>query len=243
VIGVLLTSINDIPPSGWEDGILYQIWLNLIRHDRWQLILQGLGVALQIAFFSIIIGLILGFFTALMRTSKFKALRTVAMTYVTVIRGIPMLVQLMILYFAILGPYTNLPKILIAIIAFGINSGAYTSEIFRAGILSVDYGQTEAGRSLGFSTAQTMRLIILPQAVKNALPSLGNEFILLLKETSIAGFIGVQDLTKAGDIIRSRTFSAFTPLITVAIIYLILVMTLTWLLSKLERRLRKGDTR
>ena len=243
MIGVLLTSINDIPPSGWEDGILYQIWLNLIRHDRWQLILQGLGVALQIAFFSIIIGLILGFFTALMRTSKFKALRTVAMTYVTVIRGIPMLVQLMILYFAILGPYTNLPKILIAIIAFGINSGAYTSEIFRAGILSVDYGQTEAGRSLGFSTAQTMRLIILPQAVKNALPSLGNEFILLLKETSIAGFIGVQDLTKAGDIIRSRTFSAFTPLITVAIIYLILVMTLTWLLSKLERRLRKGDTR
>ncbi|MCL2088042.1 MAG: amino acid ABC transporter permease [Oscillospiraceae bacterium] len=223
--------------------MLYQIWLNLIRHDRWQLILQGLGVALQIAFFSIIIGLILGFFTALMRTSKFKALRTVAMTYVTVIRGIPMLVQLMILYFAILGPYTNLPKILIAIIAFGINSGAYTSEIFRAGILSVDYGQTEAGRSLGFSTAQTMRLIILPQAVKNALPSLGNEFILLLKETSIAGFIGVQDLTKAGDIIRSRTFSAFTPLITVAIIYLILVMTLTWLLSKLERRLRKGDTR
>jgi His/Glu/Gln/Arg/opine family amino acid ABC transporter permease subunit len=212
------------------------------------MLLNGLFLTMQVTLGALLFGLILGFITALMKLSKFRVLRALATVYVTVIRGIPMVVQLMIMYFVVFLAISknlgiNAPALVIAISAFGFNSGAYVAEIFRAGILSVDQGQTEAGRSVGLSSGKTMRLIVLPQAIKNALPALCNEFISLLKETSIMGYIGMMDLTKAGDIIRSRTFSAFFPLLTVALIYLIIVLILTWLLGKLERRLRKSDKR
>ena len=159
--------------------------------------------------------------------------------YLTVIRGTPVVVQLMIIYFVIFAWSDN--GTMIAALAFGLNSGAYVAEIVRGGIMSIDNGQFEAGRSLGFNYLQTMRYIIVPQTIKNVLPSLMNEFIALLKETSVAGYVAVQDLTKAGDIIRSRTYSAFMPLIAVALIYLIVVMFFTWLVGKLERRLRASD--
>ena len=238
----LLAPISEAPPRGWESGLLYQLWLNLFKADRYKMILDGLAATVQIAACAVLLGVVLGFFTALLNLSRFRLVRLPATIYVSLIRGTPMVLQLMIIYFVVLAS-VSVPKILVGIIAFGLNSGAYVSEIFRAGVLSVDIGQTEAGRSLGLSSPQTMRLIVLPQAVKNALPSLGNEFILLLKETSIVGYIGMQDLTKAGDIIRARTYSAFMPLIIVAIVYLVIVLTLSWLLSILERRLRKGDTR
>jgi ABC-type amino acid transport system permease subunit len=156
-----------------------------------------------------------------------------------VIRGTPVVVQLLIMYFIILASSNN--ETFIAIIAFGINSGAYVAEIFRGGIMSIDKGQFEAGRSLGFNYIQTMIHIIVPQMFKVVLPTLCNEFIVLLKETSIAGYVGIVDLTKAGDLIRGRTFSAFMPLIAVAVIYLFIVMLFTWLVGKLERRLRNSD--
>ena len=159
--------------------------------------------------------------------------------YLTVIRGTPVVVQLMIFFFVIFAGSRN--GVLVATIAFGVNSGAYVAEIFRSGILSVDNGQFEAGRSLGFSYLQTMIFIIIPQAFKAVLPTLCNEFIVLLKETSVAGYVGVIDLTKAGDIIRGRTFSAYMPLIAVALVYLVMVMILTALVRILERRLRKSE--
>ena len=160
--------------------------------------------------------------------------------YLTVIRGTPVVVQLLIIYFVIFGN-VNIDKIPVAIMAFGFNSGAYVAGIFRSGIMSIDGGQFEAGRSLGFNYVQTMRYIIMPQAFKNVLPALGNEFIVLLKETSVAGYIALQDLTKAGDIIRSRTYDAFMPLIAVALIYLAMVLIFTKLVNMLERRLRNSD--
>ena len=160
--------------------------------------------------------------------------------YLTVIRGTPVLVQLLIIYFVVFGS-VKIDKTLVAVIAFGINSGAYVAEIFRSGIMSIDNGQFEAGRSLGFNYPQTMFYIVMPQAFKNVLPALGNEFIGLLKETSVAGYIAIQDLTKGADIIRSRTYSAFMPLIAAALIYLVLVMVFTFFVQKLERRLRNSD--
>ena len=160
--------------------------------------------------------------------------------YLTVIRGTPVVVQLLIMYFVIFGN-SRIDKVPVAVLAFGINSGAYVAEIFRSGINSVEAGQMEAGRSLGFNYLDTMRYIILPQALKNVLPTLCNEFIALLKETSVAGYIALQDLTKGGDIIRSRTYSAFMPLIAVALIYLVLVMILSRLVGLLERRLRRSE--
>ena len=160
--------------------------------------------------------------------------------YLTVIRGTPSVLQLLIIYFVVFGS-VNISKVLVAIIAFGINSGAYVAEVIRSGIMSIDKGQTEAGRSLGFTYAQTMIYIILPQALKNVLPALGNEVIVLLKETSICGYIALQDLTKGGDIIRSRTYDAFMPLIAVAFIYLIMVMLLQRLVAGLERRLNSSE--
>ena len=169
-----------------------------------------------------------------------KILNAICKVYLTVIRGTPVVVQLMIIYFIIFGS-VDISKVLVAIIAFGINSGAYVAEIFRSGIMSIDNGQFEAGRSLGFNYAQTMMYIIMPQAFKNVLPTLCNEFISLLKETSVSGYIALQDLTKGGDIIRSRTYDAFMPLIAVALIYLAMVMIFTKLVSLLERRLRNSD--
>ena len=160
--------------------------------------------------------------------------------YLTVVRGTPVVVQLLIIYFVIFGS-VNVDKVLVAILAFGINSGAYVAEIIRGGLIAVDKGQMEAGRSLGLSYGQTMRSIIIPQGFKNVLPALGNEFIVLLKETSVSGYIALQDLTKGGDIIRSQTYDAFFPLIAVAIIYLVVVVFLSWLLGRLEKRLKRNE--
>lgn len=168
-----------------------------------------------------------------------KILNVIAKIYLTVIRGTPVVVQLMIMYYIILASSNN--KLLVGMIAFGVNSGAYVAEIVRSGIMSIDPGQFEAGRSLGFNYVQTMRYIIIPQALKNVLPALANEFIVLLKETSVAGYIAMQDLTKGGDIIRGVTYSPFMPLIGVALIYLVMVMFFTFLVNKLERRLRNSE--
>lgn len=219
---------------------------NFITSDRWQYIADGLITTLQVTFFAVIIGIIIGFLVAVVRstydkTGKLKILNALCKLYLTVIRGTPVVVQLLIIYFVIFGDVRDVSKIVVAVMAFGLNSGAYVAEIFRSGIMSVDEGQFEAGRSLGFNYRQTMWHIIMPQAFKNVLPALGNEFISLLKETSVGSYIALQDLTKGGDIIRSRTYDAFTPLIAVAMIYLALVMLFTWLIQILERRLRQSE--
>ena len=216
-----------------------------IVDNRWKYIVDGLKITLIVTIFAVLIGVLLGFLIAIVRTThdktgKLKILNAICKVYLTVIRGTPVVVQLMIIYFIIFGS-VDISKVLVAIIAFGINSGAYVAEIFRSGIMSIDNGQFEAGRSLGFNYAQTMMYIIMPQAFKNVLPTLCNEFISLLKETSVSGYIALQDLTKGGDIIRSRTYDAFMPLIAVALIYLAMVMIFTKLVSLLERRLRNSD--
>ena len=219
--------------------------LNFIEDNRWKYIVDGLKITLIVTIFAVLIGVLLGFLIAIVRTThdktgKLKILNVICRVYLTVIRGTPVVVQLMIIYFIIFGS-VDISKVLVAIVAFGINSGAYVAEIFRSGIMSIDNGQFEAGRSLGFNYAQTMMYIIMPQAFKNVLPTLCNEFISLLKETSVSGYIALQDLTKGGDIIRSRTYDAFMPLIAVALIYLAMVMIFTKLVSLLERRLRNSD--
>lgn len=219
--------------------------LNFIEDNRWKYIVDGLKITLIVTIFAVLIGVLLGFLIAIVRTThdktgKLKILNAICKVYLTVIRGTPVVVQLMIIYFIIFGS-VDISKVLVAIVAFGINSGAYVAEIFRSGIMSIDNGQFEAGRSLGFNYAQTMMYIIMPQAFKNVLPTLCNEFISLLKETSVSGYIALQDLTKGGDIIRSRTYDAFMPLIAVALIYLAMVMIFTKLVSLLERRLRNSD--
>ncbi|MGS0681242.1 amino acid ABC transporter permease [Shewanella sp. 125m-7] len=204
------------------------------------LILNGLKVTLIVTFFAMIMGSILGIGTTLMKMSSKWYLRWPANLYVSVIRGTPVVVQLVILYFIVLASL-DVDKITAAIIAFGLNSGAYISEIIRAGIQAVDKGQMEAARSLGLSHWSTMKDVILPQAIKNILPSLGNEFIVLLKETAVIGFIGGVDLMRAGEIIRSRTFEDSVPLFTCAIIYLLLTYIFTFMLSKFETRLKQSD--
>ncbi len=218
---------------------------NFIDDNRWRYITDGLKITLLVTVFAVLIGVVLGFLIAIVRTThdktgKLKILNAICKVYLTVIRGTPVVVQLMIIYFIIFGS-VNISKVVVAIVAFGINSGAYVAEIFRSGIMSIDNGQFEAGRSLGFNYAQTMMYIVMPQAFKNVLPTLCNEFISLLKETSVSGYIALQDLTKGGDIIRSRTYDAFMPLIAVALIYLAMVMIFTKLVSLLERRLRNSD--
>jgi len=216
------------------------IFFNLIREQRYMLFISGLGISLQLTLFAAILGVVIGLFVAIIKLTNLKFLNRIASVYVDVIRGTPAVVQLVIIYYAILGS-SNIPKLLVASIAFGINSGAYVSELIRAGILAVDKGQMEAARSLGFSYASSMRYIIIPQAIKNILPALVNEFIVLLKETAIAGYIALDDLTRAGNIIRGRTFDAYTPFILVAVIYLYITTILTWLMNKMERRLRQSD--
>lgn len=218
---------------------------NFIKDDRWKYIWEGLTVTLRVTLFAVILGIVIGFLIAVVRstydkTGKMKVLNFVCSVYLTVIRGTPVVVQLLIIYFVIFGT-VDISKTLVAILAFGINSGAYVAEIFRSGIMSIDNGQFEAGRSLGFNYSQTMRYIIMPQAFKNVLPALGNEFIVLLKETSVSGYIALQDLTKGGDIIRSRTYDALMPLLAVALIYLVMVIIFTRLVNMLERRLRSSD--
>ena len=228
----------------WWQNFRDEFVLNFIKDDRWTYLTEGLKVTLLITAFAVLMGLFLGFIVAMIRstyqnTGKLKFLNALSVVYLTVIRGTPVLVQLMIIYYVIFSS-GNVNKIIVAILAFGINSGAYQAEIFRAGINAVPKGQFEAGRSLGFNYYQTMGNIIMPQAFKNILPALGNEFIVLVKETSIAGYIALVDITKAGDIIRSRTYSAFMPLLAVALIYLVIVMGLTYLINLLERWLRRS---
>lgn len=225
--------------------LLDGIYLNFIKDDRWKYLTNGLLVTIKIAFFAILLGVLIGIVVAFIRnahehTGKFKILNYICSLYITIIRGTPVIVQMLIICYGILGS-VRIDKVIVAIISFGINSGAYQAEIFRSGIQSVPKGQMEAGRSLGFGYSQTMWFIILPQAFKNILPTLANEFIVLLKETSVAGYIAIEDLTKGGDIIRSRTFARFMPLIAVAVIYLALVILLSKAVSILERKLKESD--
>ena len=227
--------------SGFKESF-YQ---NFIEKDRWQYLLTGLENTLLITIFAVLIGVAIGFLVAIIRAShdkngSLKILNCICRVYLTVIRGTPTMIQLMITYYIIFAS-VNVSKIFVAVCAFGINSGAYVAEIVRSGIMSIDQGQFEAGRSLGFNYVQTMRLIILPQAFKNVLPALGNEMIVLLKETSISGYVGTMDLTKGGDIIRSTTYEAYLPLFGVAAIYLVIVMLMTAGVNRLERKLRTNE--
>ena len=222
-----------------------RIYMNLIEDGRYWYLLNGLKVTLIVTFFAVILGIVIGLVVSIIKVAsannrKLRPLAFIANLYITVIRGTPVMVQLLIIYFVVFAS-VDVSQVLVAIVAFGINSGAYVSETIRSGILAVDRGQSEAGRSLGFNSAQTYRYIVLPQALKNILPALGNEFIALLKETAVVGYIGLQDLTMGGDIIRSRTYDAFVPLLTVALIYLLFVMILSAGLKRLERRLRRSD--
>ena len=225
--------------------IKQDFYLNFIKDDRYMWLVDGLKTTLIITFFAAILGVILGFIVAIIRSAHdksghFKILNAVCRVYLTVIRGTPTMIQLLIMNFVIFGS-VSLDKVIVGSLAFGINSGAYVAEIVRSGIMSIDQGQTEAGRSLGLNFSQTMRLIIIPQAFKNVLPALVNEFIVLIKETSIIGYIGMMDLTKGAMLIQSRTYNAFWPLLAAAVIYLVLVMFLTFLMNKLERRLRTNE--
>lgn len=213
----------------------------MINHGRWVLIPRGLGITLLIAFCAILIGSVLGCIFALFKISKDKRLNAVAEVYTTIIRGIPMATQLMIFYFVVFAPLGMQNAVTVAIIAFGINSGAYCTEIFRAGIQGVDKGQMEAGRSLGLSWSQTMAKIILPQAVRTVLPTYTSEFITLIKETSVASFIAVVDLQKACDNIRNSTYNAWIPLLSCAVVYLCLTVGLTKLFAFCEKRMARSD--
>lgn len=213
----------------------------LIVDNRYLFFLEGLKNTLIIAFFAVILGCIIGIFIALIRnycdySKKFKFLNFLAKSYVNIIRGTPSILQLMIIYYVIFAS-VDINIVLVGILAFGINSGAYVAEVIRAGINSIDKGQIEAGASIGFKYYQIMRYIILPQAIKNILPALGNEFITLVKETSVGAYIGIVELTKASDIIASRTYDYFLPLIIVAVIYFILTLILSKLVSLMERKL------
>jgi len=231
--------------SASDLSLVEKIKQNFIDNDRWVYILSGLKNTLIIALCAVILGVLIGFLVGVVRVTHDKTgllpiLNAICKIYLTIIRGTPAMIQLLIIYYVVFQS-VNVSKILVAVIAFAINSGAYVAEIMRGGIMSIDDGQTEAGRSLGLSYRQTMISIILPQAVKNVLPALANEFITLIKETSICGYIGLTDLTRGGDIIRSQTYEAFLPLIAVAIIYLIIVEILTVLVGRWEKSLRKSE--
>lgn len=232
---------------------LYQTF---ILDDNYQYFIKGLGTTLIVTIFALVLGVILGVIVAVIRSAydqqqekkkglPLKILNGICKVYLTVIRGTPMMVQLLIMWFIVWASArsTDSNMLRCAILAFGINSGAYVAEIFRSGIMSIDKGQMEAGRSVGLTYAATMRYIIIPQAFKNVLPALGNELITLLKETSVVTVIGLRDLTKGAMIIQSKTYQAMVPYLAIAAIYLVMVMFLTWVMGKLERRLRQSDLR
>lgn len=238
------------------NGFIDKFTQDFITDGRWHFITKGLGVTLEVTLLSLIFGAIIGLIIGIIRcahdqqtANELRGIKGIVLTaldaicklYVTIIRGTPVLVQLLIMYFIILVSAQS--KVAVAVVTFSINSGAYVSEIFRGGIMSIDKGQMEAGRSLGLNYVQTMIYTIIPQAMKACLPSLVNEMITLLKETSICGYIGLNELTRGGDIIRGTTFDALLPLFGVAIIYLVLVLGISYLASILERRLRKSDNR
>lgn len=228
-------------------GIVEKFKNDFITEGRYLYLLQGLGNTLLITFFAIIISLIVGSGIAIVRathdrTGRMKVLNAICQVYLAILRGTPTMVQLLIIYYVVFAS-VDVSKVFVAIVAFGINSSAYLAEVVRGGIMSIDRGQMEAGRSLGLGYWQTMRLVILPQSYKNVLPAIGNELITLLKETSIAGYIGIVDLTKGSDIIRSITYDAILPLTTVAMVYLALVFMLSTAVGKMEKKLRKNERR
>lgn len=234
-----------------SDFFYKHFYLNFIAENRWMYLVSGLKNTLIITFFALLLGVALGAIVAIVRVTCDKAdspglvlrfVNRLCKIYLTVFRGTPMMVQLLIMYFVVFATFDP-GKVIVAIISFGINSGAYVAEIFRGGIMSIDPGQMEAGRSLGLSYGTVMKKIVLPQAIKNVLPALGNEFIALLKETSIVGYIALRDVTKGADIIRSLTYDPFPPLLSAALIYLVLVMLITKGISLMERRLAKSDRR
>ncbi len=225
----------------WSD-FCSDFYTNLIYADRWKHLLSGLGVTLQITLAAIVIGTVLGIILAFMKMSECRIFRVPAKVYIEIIRGTPTTVQLLIMYMGVFAS-VSAPKWMIASLAFGLNSAAYVAEIVRGGVESVDHGQIEAGYSLGFSKFQTTMRIVLPQAVKIALPTYTSEFIVLLKETSIAGYIAMEDLTKVASQITSRTFNAWFPLLTAALLYFLMTFTLAKIFGCLERRLRKSDLR
>lgn len=228
--------------SEWGADIASTFYKCFIKDQRYTLLLEGIGVTIKISLLAAFLGLIIGFIIASCNLSKHKSLRFIGKIYTDVIRGTPSVTQLMIIYFVVFAG-VRWEKWIIASFAFAINSGAYVSEIIRGGILSIDKGQTEAGRSLGLNGAQTMIHIVIPQAVKNIFPSMCNEFITLIKETAIVGYVGLVDIQKAGDFIKSATYEAFMPLIGTAIIYFVLIKVLTLVLGKVEKQLRKSDVR
>ena len=228
--------------ADWAADFSNTFYKCFIKEDRYKLLLSGIGVTIKVSLLAVAIGIVIGMVIAMCNLSKNKLLKIIGGIYTDVIRGTPSVTQLMIIYFVIFAS-VHLDKWIIAAIAFGINSGAYVSEIIRAGILSIDKGQTEAGRSLGLSAFQTMSRIVIPQAVKNIFPALCNEFIVLIKETAIVGYVGLMDIQKAGDFIKSATFIAFMPLIGTAVIYYVLIKILTLLLGRLEAAMRKADAR
>lgn len=240
----------------WFSELIDQIKFVFVEDDRYQQMLTGLKNTLLITAGALVIGIVIGVVIASIRSSYDKnkeslkmrggigyyilaVLNGICKVYLTIIRGTPVVVQLMIAYFIVfVSAKDGVP---VGMLAFGINSGAYVAEIFRAGIMSIDNGQFEAGRSLGFNYFQTMRYIVVPQMFKSVLPTLCNEFIALLKETSVVGYVGVIDITKAGNVIAGVTYSYYLPLLTVAALYLIMVMILSYFVGKLERRLRKNE--
>ena len=228
------------------ENLLKEVYINLLMNRRYMQYLNGLRITLLVSLLAALAGFVLGLALAMMRLSdarvgRFRWLSWLAGKYINIIRGTPMLLQILIINFGILKSVKN--KMITGVFAFSLNSGAYIAEILRGGIQSVDHGQVEAGRSLGLSEFQTMYLIVFPQALKSALPSLCNEFITLLKETSILAYIALSDLTKAADYIRSRTYSPFMPYIISGLMYLAVVTVLTKAVAVLERKLRQGDTR
>ena len=256
---IVMNNFNSILLSSnfrlWIDDVIQSFEKTFIVDDRWLQLLKGLLVTIEITVVATVIGIVLGFLVAAVRSTYDKNLagkkcrnigdvilkifNGICNVYLTVIRGTPIVIQLMIIYFIVFANIRN--GIYAAFVAFGINSGAYVAEIVRSGIMSIDKGQFEAGRSLGLNYVQTMWHIVFPQAFKNILPALGNEFIVLIKETSVAGYVALKDITYVGNLIRSRTYEAFFPLVTVAVIYLAIVMLLSHFLKKLERRLRNSD--
>ena len=239
----------------WE-SLKMGFYQTFILEDNYQYFVKGLGTTLTVTIFALIIGVIIGVLVAIIRSAHdqqpekkkglpLKILNGICKVYLTVIRGTPMMVQLLIMWFVVWesARSTDSNMMKCAILAFGINSGAYVAEIFRSGIMSIDKGQMEAGRSVGLTYASTMRYIIIPQAFKNVLPALGNELITLVKETSVVTVIGLRDLTKGAMIVQSKTYQALVPYVAIAAIYLVIVMFLTWVMGKMERRLRQSDLR
>lgn len=226
----------------WVVDLLNRLNSTFVVDGRWQWFVSGLGYTLLISLFSVLLGLVIGILMALMRLSKSKILRAVSGIYIDIIRGTPTMVQLLIIYFVIFAN-GHIDKWVVGFIAFGINSGAYIAEIVRGGILSVNIGQTEAGRSLGMTHKQTMASIVMPQAMKNILPALGNEFVVLIKETAVIGMIANIDLVGAARKVQSLTYDYLIPLLSIAVIYYVVIKIISTLLSKVEKGMRKADKR